>query len=114
MDFFFDQWLRGVGQPEYTFTYGVRQTEDGKFLVEGKVDQRVLLGRTKDVLEGKYFTAIVPVIVTGKDGKEYRVPLKIQGASTPFRIPMKDRPKDVHFNKYGESLAYDVIVKKTA
>jgi hypothetical protein len=83
MDFFFDQWLRGVGNPEYTFNYSVRPTEDQKFLLEGTVDQRVLVGTKKDLLPGQYFTAVVPITVTGKSGKEYRIPLRIQGRRPP-------------------------------
>jgi hypothetical protein len=114
MDFFFDQWLRGVGNPEYTFNYSVRQTEDQKYMLEGTVDQRVLVGSKKDVLEGEYFTAIVPITVVGKSGKEYRIPLRIQGAKTPFQQKLPEAPKDITLNKYGESLAYDIIVNKIA
>jgi hypothetical protein len=114
MDFFFDQWLRGVGNPEYTFNYSVRETEDQKYMLEGTVDQRVLIGQKKDLLEGQYFTAIVPITVVGKSGKEYRIPLRIQGAKTPFQQKLPEAPKEVTFNKYGESLAYDVIVNKIA
>jgi len=46
--------------------------------------------------------------------KEYRIPLRIQGAKTSFQQKLPEAPKDVTFNKYGESLAYDVIVNKIA
>jgi aminopeptidase N len=114
MDFFFDQWLRGVGNPEYTFNYSVRETEDQKYMLQGTVDQRVLIGTKKDLLEGQYFTAVVPITVVGKSGKEYRIPLRVQGAKTPFQQKLPEAPKEVTFNKYGESLAYDVIVNKVA
>lgn len=111
MDFFFDQWLRGIGLPEYTFSYSTRATEDGKYLVEGHIDQRILVGQKKDPLDGQFFTAIVPITVSSKNGKEYKFPLKVQGATTPFKFKVAERPKDITLNKYGEALAYDVIVK---
>jgi hypothetical protein len=114
MDFFFDQWFRGVGQPEYTFTYGVRESEDGKWIIEGQVEQRLLVGRSKDVVDGKYFTAVVPIYVTDAKGNELRIPLRIEGPKTAFRFPVKEKPKDVVFNKNGDSLAYDIIVRKTS
>jgi hypothetical protein len=112
MDFFFDQWLRGVGQPEYTFSYKVRQTENGKWEVSGTIAQRTLVGSKKDPIDNLYFTAIVPITVVSKSGKTYRVPLKVQGASIPFQFPIPEEPREVTLNKYGESLAYDVVVKK--
>ena len=36
---FFDQWFRGFGIPEIKFTYSVRPTEDGKFIVSAKAVQ---------------------------------------------------------------------------
>lgn len=112
MEFFFDQWLRGVGLPEYTFVHATRTTENQKTLLEGEVDQRTLVGLKKDVLDGVYFTAVVPITVTGRSGKEYRIPLKVAGPKTPFKFPLPEEPKEIVFNKYGESLAYDVIYKK--
>src|SRR5207247_718643 len=109
MEFFFDQWIRGVGLPEYTFNVSTRQTEDGKHLIEGKVKQRVLIGMKKDVLDGIYFRAVVPITVISKDGKEFRYPLLVEGPETSFKFKVADPPKDMVLNKYGESLAYDVI-----
>ena len=112
MDFFFDQWLRGVGPPEYTFVHKTRETEDQKTILEGEVDQRTLVGIKKDVLDDVYFTAVVGISVVGKSGKEYRFPLRVQGPKTPFQYKLPEEPKTIVFNKYGESLAYDVIYKK--
>ena len=112
MEFFFDQWIRGVGMPEFTFTYSVRQTEDRKYLIEGQVDQRALVGQKKDLLPDTYFTAIVPITVKGKTGKEFAARIKVQGPTTPFKFKVEDEPSEVTLNKYGECLAYDVIVKK--
>jgi hypothetical protein len=108
MEWFFDQWIRGVGIPRYTFEHQVTPAEDGTFVVDGKVDQAVLLGYRKDLLEGTYFEALVPITVEGKSGKEYQKKLVVRGPTTPFRFKVPERPKSVVLNKYGEVLAHDV------
>jgi hypothetical protein len=112
MEWFFDQWFRGVGMPEYSFTHSWRQTEDGKYLVEGRVEQRVLVGRDKDPLKDEYFLAVIPITVIGKSGKEYRFPLRVEGPETRFRFKISEEPDEVLFNKYGEVLAHDIIARK--
>jgi len=114
LDWFFNQWLRGVGLPEFTFTYSVRTAEDGSIVIEGNVEQRICLKpatSVKEVLEGQYFTGIVPITITGKSGKEYRKRLIIEGKTTPFKFAVPEKPKDVIFNRDGDSLAYDVVVR---
>jgi aminopeptidase N len=109
MDWFFDQWIRSVGVPEYTFTHTVRATEDGKFMVEGEIQQRLLYGIKKEPLEGQYFTTVVPITVTLGGGKEVQFKLKVEGPKTPFKFKVGEQPLEVVFNKYGEVLAYDII-----
>jgi hypothetical protein len=109
MDFFFDQWVRGTGLPEYTFTYSTRPTEDGKVLIEGKITQRLLLGRQELPLGDLTYRAVVPVTVVMKGGKEYRYPILVEGKETPFKFKVAETPKEVVFNRYGESLAHDVL-----
>jgi len=114
MEWFFDQWIRGVGMPEFTFTQTSRKADDGGYIVEGTIAQRVLVGAKKHVLPGKYFTAVVPITVVGKGGKPYRVPIKVSGAQTPFKFKIPEAPAKVEFNAEGEALAYDVIVRAGA
>ena len=66
LDWFFDQWIRGVGVPQYRMLYDQRQTEDGSWLIEGTIQQRVVVGseRSFDVLEGTYYRGVVNLIVT--------------------------------------------------
>jgi len=114
LDWFFDQWIRGVGLPEFTFDYTVHQAEDGSQVVEGVIEQRVLVkpgSSTKEVLEGQVFKGVVPITVIGKSGKEYRKRLVIEAARTPFKFNLPEKPKEITFNKYGEALSYDVVVK---
>ncbi|MGH9388851.1 MAG: hypothetical protein ACRD1Z_04495, partial [Vicinamibacteria bacterium] len=114
MEWFFDQWIRGVGLPEFNFTYTVRPTEDGKYLVEGQVEQKILVGRKKDVLEGTYFRGRVPITIKWKDGNEQFYDLIVEAQSkTTFKFKLPQAPASLVFNKYDEMLAHDVIATKS-
>ncbi|MFQ5720827.1 MAG: M1 family metallopeptidase, partial [Acidobacteriota bacterium] len=86
MEPFFDQWIRGVGLPEYTVNYTTHRAEDGGYLVEGRIAQRVVLGKEKRVIPGRYFMAAVRLTVAGKKGKSYAKTLLVQGPETEFRV----------------------------
>lgn len=108
LEWFFDQWIRGVGLPRYTFTHKESPSEDGQWIVEGTIEQQVVIGMKKDPLEGQYFEAMVPITVSCRNGKEYQKKLVVSGASTPFRFKVPDEPKTVVLNKYGDVLALDI------
>ncbi len=111
MEWFFDQWLRGVGTPEYTLKYKTRLAENGKWVMQGSIDQRIVTGPKKDVVPGYYYTAVVPFIMTGVSGKTYRVPVKVEGkATTQILIPLPEEPRSIVFVKSAGSLGYDAIV----
>lgn len=113
LDWFFDQWLRGVGLPEFTFKYSVRAAEDGSQVIEGQVEQRVMLKAAtavKEPIEGEVFKGIVPITVIGKSGTEYRKRVVVEGPTASFKFSVPEKPKEVVFNKYGEALAYDIKV----
>jgi hypothetical protein len=113
MEWFFDQWFRGVGVPEYSFNYTTRQTEDGNWLVQGNVKQRVVVGNKKHVLDGVYYLGAVPITVTArKSKKEYRVPIRVEGAESEFAFKVPEEPLDITFNKYNEILAHDILVNR--
>jgi hypothetical protein len=109
MEWFFDQWIRGVGIPEYSFNYSYRQTEDGNYLVQGNVKQRVVAGLKKNELNGVYFRGVVPVTVLGKDKQEYPAKLLVEGAETPFAFKVPVEPLEITLNKYGEILAHPTL-----
>ncbi|RMG46146.1 MAG: hypothetical protein D6718_06050, partial [Acidobacteria bacterium] len=98
MDWFFDQWIRGVGTPEFRYDLKYRQTEDGQYLVEGTVWQRVVLGKEKQVIEGRTFRAAVPVVVQFRDGSEHEQILLVEGPETKVRFKVPKRPKKLIFN----------------
>jgi hypothetical protein len=112
MEWFFDQWIRGVGIPEYTMTYTVSSSEDGSYIVEGKVSQVVMAGSRKVPLAGEYFQAMVPITVEGKDGKGYKKKLIVEGPETRFRMKVPTEPKKVLINKNGEVLSHDIVATK--
>jgi hypothetical protein len=114
LEWFFDQWVRGVGLPEFTFEYTVRQAEDGTQVVEGVLEQRVMVKpgqAVKEVLPGQIFKGVVAITAIGKTGKEYRKRLVVEAQKTPFKFNLPEKPKELVLNKYGELLGYDVVVK---
>jgi aminopeptidase N len=113
MEWFFDQWIRGTGIPEYSFNYSYRQAEDRSYIVEGTVKQRVVVGLKKHELEGVYYRGVIPITVTGKDQQEYPARLLVEGAETPFAFKVPVKPDEITFNKYGEILAHPVLENRS-
>ena len=109
MDWFFDQWFRGLGLPEYSIEWKQRATEDGKWLIEGKVHQRTVVGLKKHEVEGAFFRGKVVLTVAFGGGRESTVPLLVQGEVTPFKFKMPEEAKSVVLNKDQEMLALDVL-----
>ncbi|MCP3977889.1 MAG: M1 family metallopeptidase [bacterium] len=110
LDWFFSQWVRGVGMPELRVEVSHHQTEDGKYAVEGKVRQRVFAGKHDVLLEGVYYRGVVPVTVLGKDKQEYSARVVVEGPETPFAFKVPVKPLDVTVNKYGETLSRPIPV----
>jgi hypothetical protein len=112
LDWFFDQWIRGVGMPEYSFHYTYRQAEDGNWIVEGDIKQRVVLGAEKVPLPGQVFRGKTSITVVDKKGTEYSVPVVIDAEVTPFAFKVPKEPLDVVLNKHGGMLAHDVLINR--
>ncbi len=114
LGWFFDQWIRGVGIPEYGLNYTTRQAEDGDWIVEGVVKQNLMIGNNanKEVMPDEYYRGFVWVTVLGKKKQEFRSRLVIQGAETPFKLKVPVRPLEVSLNKKDEILAHDVLVNR--
>lgn len=114
LTWFFDQWIRGVGIPQFSINYTTRRTEEGAYVVEGKLKQRVVLGRDKIVLPGKLFRGVASITVTGKDKKEYgpvRIPINNSEESFRFKVPVE--PLEVTLNKGLDMLSEDVLVNRS-
>lgn len=110
MEWFFDQWLRGVGVPQYSVSYTIRKTEDQQYLIEGSIKQRTVMGKEKIPMPGVFYRGVAPFTFVFHNGKEAKSkPILIQGEVTPFKLKLPDEPKQVVFNKDGEILAHDVL-----
>jgi hypothetical protein len=115
MDWFFDQWIRGVGIPQYAIFWNKRKNEQGKWIVEGSIKQRVVMGTDKTELKGVYYKGVAPLTFIDLSGKEVKSakPMLVQGAETPFRVIVADEPEFVYFNKDGEILAENLLVNQS-
>ncbi|HZN53759.1 MAG TPA: M1 family aminopeptidase [Candidatus Polarisedimenticolaceae bacterium] len=115
MDWFFDQWLRGVGTPQYALFWTKRKNEQGKWIVEGSIKQRVVMGQDKTELKGVYYRGVAPFTFVDLNGKEVKSakPMLVQGAETPFRVIVADEPAQVFFNKDGEILAEELLINRS-
>jgi len=112
LEWFFDQWIRGVGMPEYAFNYTYREAEDGTWIVEGDIKQRVVMGAEKREMPGQTFRGRTSITVVDKQGAEYNVPVVINAEVTPFAFKVPEEPLDVVLNKNGGMLAHDVLVNR--
>ncbi len=105
LEWFFDQWVRDVGIPQYHVEVEHQPTEDGKFAVRGVIHQRVFVGRHDLELSQVYYRGVVPVTVKGKDKQEYSANVVVEGPQTPFAFKVPVKPIDIQVNKYGAILA---------
>jgi hypothetical protein len=111
-DWFFDQWYRGVGLPTIYWSYDVRETEDGKYLVEGTLRQENNAGGPKGLA--------VPIYLHyGKEVSQpiWRVTAMMQSdgkfepvAEYPVKLKVPRRPDRVTIDDH-KSLLGDVVVR---
>ncbi|MBD3868698.1 MAG: hypothetical protein IFK94_11285 [Acidobacteria bacterium] len=114
LGWFFDQWILDIGIPEYSLNYTTRQNEDGKWLIEGVVKQRVVYGNriNKYEMPGVMYRAVVPITVLGKKDQKWSKKLVVESAETPFRLLVPQRPLEVVLNEGHATLAHDVVVNQ--
>lgn len=122
---FFDQWFRGIGLPQFALMWDVRPTEDGKFLVDGKIRQRVIAGKKEVEMPGVYYRSRGWLTFEFADGKQMKYPAApksateqvkaflVDGPETPFKVKLPEKPVAVYFNKDGEILAHDTLVNQS-
>ncbi len=115
LSWFFDQWIRGVGVPEYRFIYDVRDTEDGGAIVQGTLYQRIIVGnqRDKHVLGDKTFRSVVPITALLKKNQEATYRVIVEGPETKVQFKVSQRPLEVVVNKYNQTLSFDPVVNKS-
>jgi len=96
MDWFFDQYVYGIGMAQYNFKYQLRDAGNGKWNLDGTITQSGVPAGWKDSL---------PVYVEVR-GRVSRVGwLKVQQPVTPFNISLAFKPDKVMLNAKEEILA---------
>ncbi|ANM30262.1 hypothetical protein ABI59_12725 [Acidobacteria bacterium Mor1] len=120
LEWFFDQWIRGTGIPEYRLEYDIRKTEDGGAIIKGSIHQRVLAGSkfSKREIPGKYYRALVPLTVIGRDrsgnDQTWVKKLVLEAVeTTPFQLKVPGEPIEVLLNKDGNTLSHDTNTGKS-
>lgn len=110
LEWFFDQWLRGSSIPEYAMTYNTRQSEDGSWIIEGVIKQRLKFGsKWENATAEQVGTFRTLVDLTVKVGGEtYRQKLVVENAETPFQLKVPGKPVTVELNAGNTTLAFDV------
>ncbi len=97
MDWFFDQWFRDAGIPKLRFSYSVRQTEDGNYLIEGKIKQ-------EDKKHVK--SLVIPIFVHFPGDKVHEMkPKFMQEAELNFKAKVPEKPELVSIDDRGDLLA---------
>ena len=97
--------------PEYTFDYEVRQTEDRAWLIEGVIRQRVFVGNTDHLIEGRVYRGVVDVTVKDKGGP-YIKRVVITDSETPVLLKVPVKPVAIALNENGEMLAHDTLYNR--
>ena len=89
----------------------MRQTEDGKYLLDGKIKQRVVIGSKSKyhVLDDTYYRGIVPVTVKGKKN-EFSTKVVVEGPETVVHLKVPEKPVEVLLNDHGVTLAQDAVL----
>jgi len=97
MDWFFKEWVYGIGIPSYRVAYRTEPAEGGKY--------RVRLRVTQDNVPDD-FEMYVPVTVDFGGGREARLRVKVAGPSSEITLPlMPMEPKGLTFNALDGVLA---------
>jgi hypothetical protein len=114
MDWFFNQWFRGVGEAEVEVTYATRQTEDGQYRIQGVIEQRAVIGKESTPLPGMHFVGILPVTVEMKKDQHTTHRVFMRSATTPFSFKVPEKPRRVLPNHHGELLARSVEARSAS
>lgn len=90
MQWFFNQWVYGTDVPKYKFTYDYNKTENNKYLVKCKVEQKEVQNN---------FTAYIPLLIKFDDDRKVRIRVKVSGGLSEFNLPLLPlEPEEIIFN----------------
>ncbi|UCE23794.1 MAG: hypothetical protein JSU74_10915 [Candidatus Zixiibacteriota bacterium] len=103
LDWFFKQWLCGIGYPEYDVEYTIEQKDDGYF-ISGTV-------KSKNVTD--QFQMPVMMRVQDKSGESQFLRENIEGTLDTFELgPFASEPEELVFNELYSVLSKDKVSKK--
>jgi len=92
MDWFFDQWVYGTEIPKLKYSKEIIKTENGKYVVSGKIEQ-------SDV--SAPFRIFLPITFDFGNNRRSTFLQEITGWTTEFESPpLPIKPKNVIFNDY--------------
>ncbi len=103
LDWFFDQWVRGTGIPELSFSYEVTPAAGGKFLFKGRVAQA-------DRSNPK--ALFLPVMFDFGGGQTAPKEWRVKGAEETLQLMLPRRPVKVTLDGAGDLLAKIVYDSK--
>lgn len=92
-DWFFDQYVHGVGIPEVSFKFNdATPAEDGKgWVITGRLEQVVKWDNK--TIDGKYFTKLLIPLAIDTDAGTLQVKEYMDGPSKDLRIRVESKPK---------------------
>jgi hypothetical protein len=96
MDWFFNQYVYGIGIPQYDFRYSATPTPDGKFKISGTVTRGGVVETWKDM---------VPLYLHQGQGVIRAGFITASGPVTPFEFIMPAKPDKLTVNDFEDLLA---------
>lgn len=103
MQWFFDQWVYGVQIPRYEYSWQRRQDDEGKWVIDGKIEQFEV---------DSTFRVYMPVTLVFDAGRRTFVQ-EVSGSGAEFTTPpLAEKPKEVIFNDYLTVLCREKLVRK--
>jgi len=92
MTWFFDQWIYGIDIPKYSFDYKAKETDEGKYIVSCRVEQ-------KEVADD--FKMPVPLTVIFDKDRYVHLKIWVDKPLTATDLPVLPyKPKKIIFNTY--------------
>lgn len=96
MDWFFKQYVYGVGIPQYDFRYSTTAAPNGKFKISGNVTRTGVADNWKDIVP--LYIHQGPVVIRAGF-------ITATGPATPFEFLMPSRPDKLSVNDFEDLLA---------
>ncbi len=111
LSWFFNQWIRSPYIPQYKFDWTTRKNEEGKWVVEGQITQRLLVGNKAkyEVVPDKTVRGVASITVEAQGGEKFRQRILVENEVTPFAFIVPNKPVDLILNEEGDMLAHETV-----